>query len=282
MPGPPSPFDDPVPRGFNVVLATLRIAVAVQCWGAAGERLHADGDFGLLKFLTGPAGFADSAATAVLDKAAWGLLACGFLTLVRPCWPVLIGVTGWFAFVAAIGGASHNDVLLPVAHGARYLVPLALLLLDFWPPPAKFSLGRAMVALFFLRLGIVLTFAGYGFVALQQSRAGGPFVELVSGSAANVFRHQLTTEQAQTALGVIGGMNLGLALGLLLVRSRAMVLFMAAWGGLAAMSHVLALGPQAWDEVLILAASCGGPASLFFYWWLAVREQPAITVPAGK
>ena len=263
------------------MLATLRIAVALECWGAAGERLHSAGDFGLTPLLV-QAGFAESMVTSILDKTAWGLVVCGLCTLVRPCWPVLIPVTVWFTFVAVIGGVVNEHRFEVIAHGARYLTPLALLLLDFWPPRAKFALGRATVALFFLRLGIALSFAGHGLQAIQQCRSGGHFVELIVGSIANVFHREVTTEQAQFALGIIGGIDLGLALGLMLTRSRAIVFWMAIWGGLTAMSRVLALGPEAWDEVLIRGTHCGAPAALFIYWWMAVKEQPAITLPAGR
>jgi hypothetical protein len=277
-----SPYDDPVPRGFPVVVATLRIVVALQCWGAAAARLHAGEDFHLVEFLTTTAGLSQAWADTWLDRAAWGLAACGLLSLVRPCWPVLLPVTAWFAFVSSTGTLVTNQWVEPAEQAARFLTPLTLLLLDFWPPRLKFSLGRAVVAFFLLRLGAAATFIGHGLEALHQSRVGGSFVELITGSFQNVLQVAVTVDQAQSALGVIGGVDIGLGLGLLLVRSRSFALYMAFWGVLTAVSRALAYGPDAYHMVLIRAASGGAAFALFLYWLLAIREQPPIVRPAGS
>lgn len=280
MPAPRSPFDDPVPRGQRVVLATLRIAVALGCWGAAGAWLSLGNDFGLAAALVKYGGLSAPLASSLLDKTSWALVGCGLLTLVRPCWPVLLPVTIVFIAFAAVEPVVGGEWTPPLTQAARYLTPLALLLLDFWPPRVKFSLGRAMVGLFFLRLGIVLTFAGEGFLALQQSRGGGPLAGQLDRALVNVFFWQGTSEQVQTTLGVIGGLYVGLALGLLLVRSRGIALLMAIVAGLAAMSYVVALGPDAWPQTLLHAPQAGAAFALFLHWWLAVKEQPAVTIPA--
>ncbi len=271
-----SPFDDPVPRGLRVVLATLRIAVTLECWGAALARLGSGDDFGLTPLLTRQAGFPPVAANTLLDNFAWALAACGLLTLVRPSWAVLPIAIGWFGLVAAAGPLSGTDPFRPVPQAVRYLAPLALMLFDFWPPRVKFSLGRAMVALLFLRLGIVLSFAGQGFLAVMESRSGGPLVGQFSAAWANVFGWNLTTEQAQTAVGVIGGVYVGLAIGLLLVRSRGIALLMTACGGLGAMSYVVAGGSNAWDQTLLHAASRVEPAPD------GTRRMPATRGDAGE
>jgi hypothetical protein len=276
---PPSPFDDPVPRGNNVVLATLRITIAVQCWGAAVEWLALGNDQGLFQALTKAGGLTDAAAESVLTRMAWGLLLAGGLTLFRPTWVVLIPVLAWFAFVAILGPLQETSRLQPAIHAARYLGPMALLLLDFWPPRIKFSLGRAAVGLLFLRLGAVVTFAGEGLQALRQSREGGHLVELVSRTSENVLHITLTPNTAQLALGVVGGIELGLALALLLVRSRGLALLMTAVGLIVAASRVLALGPDHYPETLLRIGHAGLPFTLFLYWYLAVREQPPVTVP---
>jgi hypothetical protein len=279
MPAPPSPFDDPVPRGYRVVLATLRIAVALQCWGAAAAWLVLREDFGLLPLLMRHAGLSTAALTSLLDKISWGLGVCGLLTLVRPCWPVLLPVTAWFTAIAAIGPLA-GEPFRPATHAVRCAAPLALLLLDFWPPAVKFALGRAMAALIVMRLGIATTFAAQGCLALSQSRTGGPLTTQLAAAIANIVPSSPAAGHAPAALGIVGGIYLGLAVGLLLVRSRAIALLMTVLGGLAAMSYVIAGGPEQWGQTLLHAAGAGAPAALFVYWWRAVREQPAITVPA--
>lgn len=276
-----SPYDDPVPRGFPVVLATLRIVVAVQCWGAAAAILDAREDFHLVGFLREQAGFTEALIWTWLDRAAWGLAACGALTLVRPCWPVLIPVSLWFLGATAVTTFESNHWLEPAEHAARYLTPPVLLLLDFWPPKLKFALGRATIVIFFLRLGAAGTFIGHGLEAIRQSRAGGSFVELITGSFQNVLHRTVTVDQAQAALGVIGGIDIGLGLGLLLTRSRFFALYMAGWGTLAAVSRVLAHGPEAYHMVLLRSANGGAAFALLLYWMLAIKEQPAIVRPSG-
>lgn len=280
MAGPKSPFDDPVPRGLRVVQATLRIAVALECWGLAAARLAHGDDWGLTSLMTQQLGFNAVMAEASLDNVARGLVLCGLLTLFRPCWPVLLPVTVCFAAVSAAGPLLGTAPHQPATHAVRYLTPLALLLLDFWPPHVKFSLGRAIVAFLFLRLGIVMSFAAQGWLAINQSRAGGPLVQQLETALSRVLQWTSTTAQTQTVLGVIGGLYIGLALGLLLVRSRGIAALLTLCGGLAAMTYVIAGGPTAWDQTLLHAVSAGAPAALFLHWWLAVKEQPAITVPA--
>jgi hypothetical protein len=281
MSHPPSPFDDPVPRGLNVVLATLRIVVALQCWGLAANWLHAGDDSGFIEFLTRHDRFTQPMVEQALTRTSWGIAACGALTLVRPCWPVLLPVVGWFGFAAFVAAVTRHP-LEPAEQAARIMTPLTLLLLDFWPPRPKFSIGLAAVAIFLLRLGAAAAFIGHGLAALQQARDGGNFVELITGSLENVLHRTVTTAQAQQALGVIGGLDIGLGVGLLLTRSRTIALSMAFCGTLAAASWVLAYGPDAWRLVLLRAADGGAPFALFLYWFLALKELPPITLPAGK
>ncbi|MFV0443545.1 MAG: hypothetical protein ACK5Q5_08235 [Planctomycetaceae bacterium] len=280
MAGSRSPFDDPIPRGYDVVLATLRIAVAILCWGSAGARLASGSDFGLGEHLVQAFHFSQSSTDALLDNIAWGLTVSGLLTLVRPCWPVLVPVTLWFATLACVGIVDDSYRLQPVTQAIRYLAPLSLLVLDLWPPACKFSLGRAMVGLFFLRLGIVVTMAGEGLLALQQSRSGGPLADQLGRALEQVFHWSGSSEQVQTVLGVIGGVYVGLALGLLLVRSRAIALLITAVAAFGAMSYVVGQGSPAWPQSLLHASISGAAFTLFLYWWRAVKEQPAITVPA--
>lgn len=280
MAEPASPFDDPVPRGYPVVLATLRIAVAVQCWGAAAGWLHGHDDYGLTGYLVSAGRFTDVWVATALDRVSWALAACGLLTLVRPCWPVLLPVTAWFSLIAAVGPAAEQDPLRPCLQSVRYLAPFSLMLLDLWPPRVKFSLGRCLVGLFLLRLGSVLTFGAHALLALDQSRRGGPLEDLLTATCQQAAQLSLTPDQARAALGIIGGLELGLTLGLLLSRSRTMAFLMTGWGALAAMSHVLAYGPQQFYQVLLEASHAGAPCALGLYWWLAVKEQPPILRPA--
>lgn len=282
MSGPPSPFDAPIPRGFPLVLATLRIAVALTCWGWAGGRFSTGADYALELLLTDGVGLPEPLTRALLDRAAWALTAAGLLTLFRPCWPVLFPVTAWFALVAAAGlftGGGAGSLFL---HSTRVLTPLALLLLDFWPPRLRYSLGRGMFANFCLRTGIVLTLAAYGWLSFEQVQQGGPLVEMLSRVGSQVLRVDSSPEGTKLALGLVGGVEVGLALALMLVRSRVVALGIVLWGVAMALSALVAAGPAAWHLALLQATDAGAPAALGLHWLLAVKEQPAVTLPAAK
>ncbi len=277
-----SPYDDPQPRGFPIVLATLRITIAVQCWGAAAAWLHESRDGGLVDLLQQFLDIPEPAARLWMTRGAWALAAAGTVTLVRPITLVLLLITVWFGLVSYAGTRLHGELLEPIEHAVRFLCPVALLLLDFWPPRIDFSLGRANIAVFLLRLGSALTFAGHGLVALMQSREGGPFVDLITLSFANVFGMQVSEEQARIALGVIGGVDLGCALALMTARSRSIAACMAVWGLLTAVSRVLAHGPDWYHQTLLRIANCGAPAVLLIYWLRAVKGQPPVTIPGDQ
>lgn len=282
MSGPPSPFDAPIPRGFPVVLATLRISVALMCWGWAGGRLSTGDDLALERLLIEGVGLTEALTETLLDRAAWALAAAGLLTLFRPCWPVLFPVTVWFAVVAAAGLFAAGDAGSLCIHSTRVVTPWALLLLDFWPPHLRYSLGRGMFANFCLRAGTVLMLTAYGWQSWQQSQQGGPLMEILSRVSRQVLGLEVNGDEARLALGVLGGIEVGLALALLLVRSRAVAFLIVCWGVTAAMSSVVAVGPAAWHLVLLQAPDAGAPCALGLHWLLAVKEQPAVTLPAGK
>ncbi len=282
MPPLASPYLDPAPRGFRVVLATLRIVVALECWGLAASWLAAQDDLGMLNFLQQQMQWTPETAALWMNRSAWALVACGVLTLLRPCWPVLIPVIACFGCVAAASTVSENNPILPAIHAVRILAPAVLLLLDFWPPKTDFSLGRATVAIFLLRLGSSATFLGIGLVCLDQARTGGPLVELLAQTLEKGFQKSPTADQAQRWLGWIGSLDVALGLGVLFCRSRFFALAMAVWGTLWMACRLLAFGPEAYHLVLIRAAVGGAPAALFVYWLMAVREQPPAVIPASQ
>ncbi|QDU37841.1 hypothetical protein Mal4_21580 [Maioricimonas rarisocia] len=274
-----SPYDQPEPRGWSLVQATLRIVVAVQCWGVAATWLQGGNHAAVLQFAMEHNGMAESAAARFDNIIAVAMLACGALTLTRPCWPVLLPVSGWMLLESVMKMLLHDQWLEPAEHASRYLAPVALIVIDFWPPKLKFALGWAMVSMWLLRIAAASTFVGHGLMAIFQSGTGGNFVDLITLSAANVLGATVSEEHARVALAVIGGVDIGVALNLLISRSRGVAFWMAFWGFAAAASRVTAYGPEQYHDILIRVANGGVPAVVGIYWWRAIREQPSSVIP---
>jgi len=274
-----SPYDQPEPRGWPLVQATLRIVVAVQCWGVAANWLSGGAHAAALQFAMEHGGMAASAASRLDNIVSVAMLACGVLTLTRPCWPVLLPVAGWMVSESVFKLILNDQWLEPAEHAVRYLAPLALVLIDFWPPRLKFALGWAAMALWMLRAGAAATFAGHGLVAIFQSGTGGPFVGLITHSAETVLGATVTEDQARVVLAVIGGVDIGVALNMLICRSRGVAFWMMFWGFAAAASRVTAYGPERYYDILIRIANGGVPAVIWLYWMRAIREQPSTLIP---
>jgi hypothetical protein len=272
------------PRGLPVLKATLRVIVAVQCFGAAAKMLSMEVESSIANFLVTDLNWVQEQASQVDEYVAYGLLGCGVLTLLRPCWPVLLPVSVWFAagsLVGVVRDGAIMSILEAVEQSARVAAPLGLLLLDFWPPSLKSHLGRTVVSIWLLRLAIAATFAAHGIVALLHSQQGGSFLELVTVTCEKVSGWEMSDSQARLVLAIIGGIDLGLALNVLVSRSRPIVAYMMFWGVATAASRIALLGPQGYPEVLVRIAHGGIPLVLLLYWSLSVRQPPAEIVKAN-
>lgn len=273
------------PRGLPLLKATLRVIVAVQCFGAAAKILTMDVGSSIANFLLFNMNWPEAQAQQMDQYAAYGLLACGVLTLLRPCWPVLLPVTLWFlgsSLVSVIREEGAIPLLEPVEHAARFGAPLALLMLDFWPPSLKSHLGRTVASMWILRLAAAATFAGHGLVALLHSMEGtGHFMDLLMVTSDKIFGWEMSQEDARWALAIIGAVDIGLAINVLVSRAKPVVLYMAVWGLATAATRVVLLGPQAYPEVLLRIANGGVPLVLLLYWCLSIKEAPVEVVKAN-
>jgi len=272
------------PRGLPLLKATLRVIVAVQCFGAAAMSLSMGADSTISEFLASDLNWPAEKCQQVDDYAAYGLISCGVLTLLRPCWPVLLPVAGWFlgaSIVPLVGNSSPTAILEPIEHAARYCAPLALLLLDFWPPKLKSYLGRTVACMWLLRLAAAATFAGHGIVALMHGMDGGHFVELLTVTSDKVFGWEMSADETRWTLVAIGAIDIGLALNVLVSRSKPIVVYMAIWGFATAASRLVVMGPQAYPEFLIRAANGGIPLVLLLYWCLSLQQPRAEVVKAN-
>lgn len=271
-----NPFETPRPAGVRLVQGTLRVVVAMQCWGLALARLHL-GQRDLLCELLGQARNVPVDQIEHLSNiVASALIVCGALTLLRPCWPVLLAVIIYQAG-SSIAGLLEDQgataMLIPALQATRCVAPLALLLIDFWPPRLKCTLVLCLSAVVLLRLAVGVTFAAQGLNCLEQAVHGGALVEFVQRAAEHGLRQTLSEDQARQALAVIGACSAALALSLLSGRSRSVGALAVLWGLGMAFSPTLVYSQSGTAESLMRTSEAGAPLAVLFFWIFAVREN---------
>ncbi|MGE4002808.1 MAG: hypothetical protein AB7I48_21640, partial [Planctomycetaceae bacterium] len=211
------------PRGLTWIKAALRVSVAVQCFGAAALRLSGGGVSPIADFLIVDLNWPAAQAGQFDNSAAYGLLACGILCALRPMWPVLLPVVVWFianALVPLVRSVSATSEFVLLEQGVRFLSPLALLILDFWPPCLKSHLGRTVAAMWILRIAAASTLTGLGLMAVLHSVKSGPSLMLLQSVVQQSRGEQLTEVSARCWLGAVGGLSLALALNVLVTSSK--------------------------------------------------------------
>ena len=258
-------------RSLRMVRWCLRIAVAVQCVGAARLALSVGSPiFALLWHPPdlGGLGWSEATALAVDQLGGWLLLAAAGLTLVRPCWPVLAPVALWFGLFAAVdtwlGGHPFSHLALP-AHAARIIAPLALIVIDRWPRRELLSRERVERGVWLLRVAASLTFAAHGWEALQLNPR---FIDLLIGAANHLPNFELRQPVAEDMLRAIAACDFVIAGLLVTTRWRSVAYYMALWGAITALSRVVAHGWIAHPQTLIRAANAGVPLAVALYWSL--------------
>ncbi len=279
-----SPFDDPVPRGIGVVQATLRITTAVVCWGWAARYLHLKTASPVAALLEVWLGLEAPQIAKIESITAYALVAVGALALIRPCWFILFPAYGWLT-LAAIGTGFQSPAYKPLAgleHLAGSVAPLALILMDFWPPKLKFSLGLYSTGLWLLRIGASLAFIAQGIHAVIQSHFGGAWVEVMQQALENLTRREFSDRDVRFALSVLGVCDVAVGFALWIRRSRIAALSATFWGIVAAGCFTVASGETNYAETMTRAALIGAPATLLLHWWLATHEEPATIVAKSE
>lgn len=285
MTTPGNPFQTPPPKGIRLLQGTLRVIVAVQCWGLAAGRLHHRRITPLSELLDEAYQIGPQALGRVEDAVALALVVCGLITLLRPMTLVLIPVILWqitLAVTAVIAGEGTLPALEPALQAVRIVVPLTLLTIDFWPPRISPTLLVTLTSMTLLRLAMALTFVGHGVIALVQFRQGGDWVELLILTVREGVHREISPEVARVLLAAMGAMNVALSLALLSSRNRAIALWMACWGFLTAFSHTVAYGIDGYDLTLLHIADGGAPLTVLLFWLTAVREQKPVLLPEPR
>ncbi len=276
------PYDAPPLRGLGPVQATLRVFVALQCWGYAAAHLHFGARSALARVLETEF-FLSAGDTAHVDQgAAIALAICGMMCLLRPAWPVLLGLfVGEVAFVASkvsLGEGGHPAIIV-ARHAAIVLSPLILGCADFWPGRRKFSLGFWIAISAMLQFAIIVSFIGNGLEGLIESHRGGDLVRVATGAVEKFTRQTPSPEDAKIALAIASAIQLGAGLALLLNRSRQAAGLAAVVGVLMAGCYSLGLGMAGYPRTLTHMIHGGLAAALCLFWSSATRHGELSYVP---
>jgi len=277
------PYNDPPIRGLSVVQATLRIFVALECWGFAVGRLVFGVPSSLNRLLQQDFSLPAGVASTLDQSVAWCLLICGFVTLVRPLWPLLVGIAVWMAaqpIAAVVTKFGILPQLEPAQEAVRWMAPIALLFIDFWPPRLKFTYARYHMAMGLLRLSVAATFIACGLLLIHHSGRTSPLAEMLVRGAARLHLGSLSSERAHFALGILGGLEFGIGLTLLLSRSLSGAALATLVGIGAATLPTIARGTAGYHETLFHLIDGGAPLALFAAWSLGYIEHPPTPVAA--
>lgn len=277
-----NPYDAPPLRGLGSVQGTLRVFVALQCWGFAAAHLHLGAQSAIARVLSTEF-FLSSSDTATFDMIAAGLLTVGGVTcLIRPNWPVLSGL--FFSQVLFVGakiwlGEGGHPALVLMRNAIPIMAPVLLCFADFWPSPPKFSLGFWMAVATLARLAICAGFIGHGLDGLIQSQYGGDLVTASQGVLNQIAPGRFETREARVALEVIAAIQIGIGVALLCSRSRPAAALGAVLGLLVAGCYAMGLGMAGYPRALIHMAMGGLPAALWLFWVQATTEGELRYIP---
>lgn len=271
------------PAALQALDGVLRVTVVLACLGSAWWSLRLESP--VVGWLCSPAetgGLEWSEGTALsVDRAAgWMLIAAAALTLLGPCWPVLLGVAAWHVLVplaeTIMGGHFLSAWTLP-AHAARIAAPLALAAIEPWPGRFAGSRVRLEGTVWLLRVAAACTFAVHGYEAL---RLNPQFIDYLIAAADRCLGWKLPESQAVLALNIIGVVDVLAAAGLLVARLRWLAAYMAFWGTVTALARVVYAGLPVGYETLVRAAHAGVPLAICLYWHLGSRPStPSPTQP---
>ena len=155
------------------------------------------------------------------------------------------------------GGAAYSELAIP-AQATRWLacVALAVWILMRSATTEK-RLGTVTWILIF---AASLTFVTHGFEAFMAHPA---FRDLLYG-AFEAISVDVSERTVFVLLKLIGIMDISLALIILFTRKKSVFLWMAIWGGLAALSRPIAFGDIGFEDALLRIANFGVPMLLFF------------------
>lgn len=162
--------------------------------------------------------------------------------------PACLGLAWMFSGFIVLTVLANDDPLTLALQAPRVVAPLALLLL---------LEGKSIDLL--LRLGAVGAFAGHGIKGLQGDHA---FRTLIEASAGKIGL-EAAPWFVGGAVAALGFIDVALATLVLIRPRRSLLLWMAIWGAVAALSRVTAHGWSWIPETLLRAGNAGVPLALW-------------------
>lgn len=277
------PYDAPPLRGLGPVQATLRVFVALQCWGYAAAHLQFGAQSAWARLLEKEF-FRPASEAALVDQGAAVLLAiCGMICLLRPAWPVLLGLClGQAVFVGSKVWLHEGGlpIIVVARHAAVVLSPLILGCADFWPGRKKFSLGFWVAIAATMRAAVCCSFLGNGLQGLIESHHSGELVRVATGALEKFTRQTPSPADARTALAIASAIQLGVGLSLLLNRSRPAAALAAVVGVFLAGCYSIGLGMAGYPRTLTHLVEGGIAAALYLFWTSATHEGELSYIPA--
>lgn len=277
-----NPFEAPSPKGIRIVQATLKVTLAIQCWGYAAGHLHLGRTDLFLRLMQPHYSLTNARVEVLSDYTAYYLIACGVICLLRPIWLLLIPVIVWQAGTATAALLLKQGdwpTLEPALQATRIVVPMSLMLVDFWPPRMKPTLAMSLSCIRLLRLATVTTFLALGIQTLYQVQYGGNLFPLAQRCCQSLFNQKFEVRQLQQILGVIGIIEIVLAVTFITSRNRLIAFCMTVWGLALAASYSFAFRFEGYDVSLIQIANAGAPFTVMLFWMAAYREQQPIILP---
>ena len=250
-----------------------------------------------LEYLVFQAGVSEGFAQAVDDTGAYLCLAAGVLFSLRLLsnlettranrtrwmaifrWLELIAagfVAVWFV-ADALAHTERGGIFSELTIGevaVRFACPLALILLT--QPNVRQTNKASLTARWILTLAISTTFIVHGFKSLQLY---GPFCDLILLTDLRLFQLELSQSTAETALVIIGWIDILIAVAMLVTRYKPIATYMIFWGLITSASRMTAFGWTAWPETLVRAANWGAVLAVLLLWqWESAqtdnRETP--------
>jgi len=271
------------PRLVRWLLGATTVAT---CAGMAAAAFRGDGT-SINAFLFLEVELTHGEAARLERFALVGLLLLALAAAFRPGWPLLVPVAAYILAEAVAGwhqrGSAFSEWAVS-AHAARYLTPLALILLAGGAVAdgagGAGNRWRPIAAEWVLRVGLATVFVVHGLEAFWLHPG---FVDLIIGSGYNLAGMRISEATAALQLRVIGIVDLGVAAAILLRVPRWMLWWAAAWGAITALSRLTAFGWGAYPELLVRTSHILGPVAVVLLVRLRAAgsgERPDVA-PAG-
>jgi hypothetical protein len=283
-------------RLWRGIIWVLQVTVALQCLGN-WRWLAQIGETPLLSWMIGPAdvgglGWNEATGLAVQSTVGWVVLAAGVVVLWRPFFAVTmplfllqlcLTVAMWrtdYGFVPEASWLpSQVAALFPfLTQAGRIASPLGLQLLVGCKKDWRSQLPRVSVAMNLMRWAVAATFFAHGVEAWLHHPA---FIDLVIGTAWNLFGAGLPQAGVERLLTIIGALDMVIAVVCVTTKIRGVLWWMAIWGGVTAFSRITAYGfDTSWDKTLVRMPHVGLPIAVVLIWvlvgWLSVVTDESV------